>query len=127
MSHSTSTTLLPLVAMACARLSATVDLPSLGTEEVSVMTRIGLSTLAKRMLASRVLAAFWTTSLSALAFFLGMGYLPPFFFIAGMRPTTGTPSSSSASSALRMRVLSISMSTTMAIARNRPARNATAM
>lgn len=42
----------------------TVDLPSLGIEEVTVMVRMGSSTLAKRMLARRVLAAFCTTSLS---------------------------------------------------------------
>ena len=41
---------------------------------------------------------------------LSHAYLPP--FIAGIRPTTGIPRSSSASSAPRMRVLSMSAKTT---------------
>ena len=41
---------------------------------------------------------------------LSHAYLPP--FIAGIRPTTGMPRSSSASSAPRMRVLSMSAKTT---------------
>ena len=41
---------------------------------------------------------------------LSHAYLPP--FIAGIRPTTGIPRSSSASSTPRMRVLSISAKTT---------------
>ncbi len=46
------------------KVDGTVDLPSLGIEDVTVMVRMGSSTLAKRMLARRVLAAFCTTSLS---------------------------------------------------------------
>lgn len=60
MSHSTSSTPLPDVAMALARLEAMKGLPSLGTDEVMTMVLMGWSTLMKRMLASSVLEALST-------------------------------------------------------------------
>lgn len=100
-----------------------VDLPSLGMEDVTVMDLIGVSTLAKRMFASSVLAA--RARRVSLAFFLrAMNYLPP--FTTGKRPITGTTeqldgivNGADAHGA--------SSSTTIATATNRPARAATAM
>ena len=71
MSHSTSSTVLPLEAMAWASWMAMVVLPSLGTEEVTAMERMGSSTEAKRMFAASVLIAFciWIWLIPALAFF----------------------------------------------------------
>ena len=72
MSHSISSTFLPLEAMASARRVTTVDLPSLGTDEVMTTLLMGSSTLAKRMLAYSVLAAFCMTDRSTAVFFLAM-------------------------------------------------------
>ena len=78
MSASTSSTVLPDVAIAFASSSDAVDLPSLGTELVTTMERIGLSGDMKRMLANRVLAAFWISRalVPDFFFFLAMG-IPP--------------------------------------------------
>ena len=62
MSASTSSTCLPDVAMAWARFTDTVDLPSLGTELVMTMDLMGSSTDMKRMFANSVFAAFWISS-----------------------------------------------------------------
>ena len=59
MSASTRSTVLPDVAIALASSIEQVDLPSLGTELVMTMERIGLSGDMKRMFANRVFAAFW--------------------------------------------------------------------
>ena len=125
MSHSTMMVRRPLVAAAMARLLATVVLPSLGWVEVIVTVRMGRSMAEKRMLASSVLAAFCIARVASLFFLPGMAYLPA--FIVGMRPTTGMPRVSSASSASRILVFSMSMRTMPAMATNRPARKATAV
>ena len=124
MSHSTSATCLPPVAAALARAAATVVLPSLGRELVTVTVLMGESMDAKRMLASSVLAAFCIADLSE-PFLRGMAYLP--VLVRGIRPMTGTPSVSSASSTPRIFVFTMSTSTMPATATNRPPRKATAV
>ncbi len=78
MSASTSSTVLPDVAIARASSTEHVDLPSFGTELVMTMERMGLSGDMKRMFAKSVFAAFCTSSmLDACFFFLAMGLYPP--------------------------------------------------
>ena len=75
MSASTSSTVLPDVAIARASSTEHVDLPSFGTELVMTMERMGLSGDMKRMFAKSVFAAFCTSSmLDACFFFLAMAY-----------------------------------------------------
>ena len=65
--------------MAFASSMEMVDLPSLGTDEVTTKALTGLSTLAKRMFASSVCAALRTVrSWPSYDFFLFLGMvLPP--------------------------------------------------